>query len=214
MKTAHHAESVRLRMRQLSPAFAVAASLLLLAACNRVHQTNMTPLDGAGMHPDSIEQLQKYQIVDSEIQQVLTAGRAGMSEKGCVELVGLARARHAVFAEGDAVAGLLSAGMKESSAIELVRLNQLTPFAGEAEAMRLAGISDEVVLDVARHRAKGDTVLAGARLAELRDAGYSNAQLVAAVDHGISDKQADEIIARHNYEVGGHSFVHQYGRRR
>jgi hypothetical protein len=212
MKTARHMRSARLG--QLSPAFTVAASLLLLAACNRVHQTNMTPLDGAGMHPDSIEQLQKYQINDSEIQQVLTAGRAGMSEKGCVELVALARARHAVFAEGDAVAGLLSAGMKESSAIELVRLNQLTPFAGEAEAMRLAGISDEVVLDVARHRAKGDAVLAGARLAELRDAGFSNAQLVAALDRGMSDKQADEAIARHNYEVGGHSFVHQYGRRR
>lgn len=212
MKAACHAESVRLR--QLYPTFVIAASLLLLAACNRVHQTNMTPLDSAGMHPDSIEQLQKYQINDSEIQQVLTSGRAGMSEKGCVELIALARARHAVFAEGDAVAGLLGAGVKESSVIELVRLHQLMPFAGEAAAMRLAGISDEVVLDVARHRAKGDAVLAGARLAELRDAGFSNAQLVAALDHGISDKQADEIIARHNYAVGGHSFVHQYGRRR
>lgn len=212
MKTARHAESVCLR--QLYPALVVAASLLLLAACHRVHQTNMTPLDSAGMHPDSIEQLQKYQINDSEIQQVLTAGRAGMSEKGCVELIALARARHAVFAEGDAVAGLLGAGVKESSVIELVRLHQLTPFAGEAEAMRLAGISDEVVLDVARHRAKGEAVLAGARLAELRDAGFSNAQLVAALDRGISDKQAEEAIARHNYEVGGHRFVHQYGRRR
>jgi hypothetical protein len=212
MKTARHAESVRLR--QLYPAFLIVASLLLLAACNRVHQTNMTPLDSAGMHPDSIEQLQKYQINDSEIQQVLTAGRAGMSEKGCVELIALARARQAVFAEGDAVAGLLGAGVRESSVIELVRLHQLMPFAGEAEAMRLAGISDEVVLEVARHRAKGDAVLAGARLAELRDAGFSNAQLVAALDRGISDKQADEIIARHNYAVGGHSFVHQNGRRR
>lgn len=207
-----HGESVR--SRRVSPAFAVAASLLLLASCNKIRQTNMTPLDSAGMHPDSIEQLQKYKVNDDEIQQVLVAGRAGMSEKGCVELISLARARHAVFAEGDAVAGLLGAGIKESSVVELVRLNQLMPFAGEAEAMRLAGISDEVVLDVARHRAKGDAVLAGARLAELRDAGFSNAQLVAALDRGMSDKQADEVIIHHNYAVGGHSFVRQYGRRR
>lgn len=212
MKTARLAEAIRLR--RVSLPFVVAASLLLLASCNKIRQTNMTPLDSAGMHPDSIEQLQKYQVNDYEIQQVLIAGRAGMSEKGCVELISMARARHAVFAEGDAVAGLLAAGMKESSVIELIRLSQLMPFAGEAEAMRLAGISDEVVLNVARHRAKGEPVLAGARLAELRDAGFSNAQLVAALDRGMSDKQADEVIIRHNNAVGGHSFVRQYGRRR
>lgn len=200
--------------RRVSLAYVVAASLLLLASCNRFRQTNMTPLDSAGMHPDSIEQLQRYQVSDAEVQQLLIAGHAGMSEKGCVELIRLARGRHAVFVEGDAVAGLLSAGMKESSVMELVQLNQMMPFAGEAQAMRLAGISDDVVLNVARHRVKGDVVLAGARLAELRDAGYSNAQLVAALDHGMSDRQADEIITRHNYAVGGHSFVRQYGRRR
>jgi hypothetical protein len=211
MKTARHAESIRLWHAHLP---LVVAALILLASCSRIRQANMTPLDSAGMHPDSIEQLQKYQVNDAEIQQVLTAGRAGMSEKGCVELISLARARHAVFVNGDAVAGLLSAGIKESSVIELARLNQLVPFAGEAAAMRLAGISDEVILNVAHHRVKGDVVLAGARLAELRDSGYSNSQLVAALDRGMSDKQADEIITRHNDAVGGHSFVRQYGRRR
>jgi hypothetical protein len=103
--------------------------------------------------------------------------------------------------------------MNESAVIELVRLDQVTSFAGEAAAMRLAGLSDEVVLGVARRRAKGETVVAGARLAELRDAGYSNAQLLAALDRGMTDKQADEAIARHNYALGGHSFVKQ-GRRR
>lgn len=212
MKTARHAESIRLR--RVSPAFVAAASFFLLASCNRIRQTNMTPLDSAGMHPDSIEQLQKYKVNDDEIQQVLITGRAGMSEKGCVELISLARARHAVFAEGDAVAGLLGAGMKESSVMELVGLNQLMQFAGEAEAMRLAGISDDVIVDAAHHRAKGDAVLAGARLAELRDAGFSNAQLIAALDRGMSDKQADEVITRHNYALGGHNFVRQTGRRR
>lgn len=212
MKTARPKEPVRLR-RIFRP-FVVAASLLVLVSCNRIRQTNLTPLDSAGMHPDSIEQLQKYKVNDDEIQQLLIAGRAGMSEKGCVELISVARARHAAFAEGDAVAGLFGAGMRESSVMELVRLNQLTPFSGEAEAMRLAGISDDVVVDAARHRAKGDAVLAGARLAELRDAGFSNAQLVAALDRGMSDKQADEVITRHNYALGGHNFVRQYGRRR
>src|SRR2546427_6237951 len=211
MDTARRGAIVRLRR---VPAALVLAALLLLAGCDKVRPTNMTPLDAAGMHSDSIEQLHRYQINDDEVQQLLIAGRGGMSEQGCVELIRMARSRHSVFAEGDAVAGLLGAGMKESSVIELVRLNQLTAFAGQAAAMRLAGISDDVVLDVARHRAKGQAVVAGARLAELRDAGYSNAQLVAAVDRGITDREANEIIARHNYAVGGHSFVRQHGRRR
>jgi hypothetical protein len=212
MKTAGHLASLRL-LRGPS-ALVLAALVLLLAGCSRVRQTNMSPLDAAGMHPDSLEQLHKYQINDEEVQQVLIAGRAGMSERGCVELIRIARSRQRAFAEGDAIAGLLGAGMKESSAIELVRLDELMPFAGEAEAMRLAGLSDDVVLDVARHRAKGETVLTGARLAELRDVGFSNGQLVAALDRGITDKQANEVIDRHNYAVGGHSFVRQHGRRR
>jgi len=212
MDTARRGATVRLR--RLPAALVLAASLLLLAGCDKVHPTNMTPLDAAGMHSDSIEQLHRYQINDDEVQQLLIAGRGGMSEQGCVELIRMARSRHSVFAEGDAVAGLLGAGMKESSVMELIRLDQLTAFAGEAAAMRLAGISDDVVRDVARHRAKGQAVVAGARLAELRDAGYSNAQLVAAVDRGITDREANAIIARHNYAVGGHSFVRQHGRRR
>jgi hypothetical protein len=197
---------------RLSAAFLLAGALS--AGCNKVRQTDMTPLDNAGMHPDTIEQLHKYQVNPDEIQQILTAARAGMDEQKCVELIRLARSRHRVFAEGDDINSLLGAGMKEESVMQLARLDQLTPFAGEAEAMMLAGLSDEVVLDVARHRAKGQAVLAGPRLAELRDAGFSNAQLVAALDQGITDKQADDAIARHNYALGGHTFVRQQGRKR
>jgi hypothetical protein len=212
METVRQTRSVSLW--RVQSVFTLAASLLLLASCNKVRHTNMSSLDAAGMHADSIEQLHKYQVNDDEVQQILTVGRAGMSEQGCVKLVEMARSRHRLFAEGDAVAGLLGAGMNENSVIEIIRLDQLALFAGEASAMRLAGLSDDVVLSVARHRAKGQMAIAGARLAELRDAGYSNLQLVDMVDRGITDKQAEDAVARHNYAVGGHAFVRQHGRRR
>jgi hypothetical protein len=188
------------------------ASLLLLAGCNKIRQTNMSPLDSAGMHSDSIDQLHKDRVTDDEIQQLLIAGKAGMSERGCLELVSIARSRHRGFAEGETVAGLLRAGLKESSVLTLVHLDQLAGFSGEAQAMRLAGLSDDVILDVARRHAKGEAVLSGPRLAQLRNVGFSNVQLVAAVDRGITDKQAAEAIASHNNS--GHSFVRQSGRRR
>ena len=46
--------------------------------------------------------------------------------------------------------------MNENSVMQLVRLDQLTLFAGEAAAMRLAGLSDDVILEVARQRSKGE----------------------------------------------------------
>lgn len=171
----------------------------------------MTPLDTAGMHPETIEQLNKYQVNDAEVQQILTVGRAGMSEQECIELVRLARSHDRSFGEGDAIAGMIEAGVKQDTILELVRLNELTAFGGEAEAMHLAGLSDAVILDVARRKARGEVVLSGSRLAELRDAGFSNAQLVAALDQGLNDKQALEALTHHNYAVGGHSFVRQRG---
>src|SRR5689334_6138260 len=203
-----------LYLRLIAPTLASAGLLFALAGCGKVRQTNMSQLDAAGMHAESIEQLHQYQVSADEVQQILTMGRAGMSEQGCVALVGIARSRHRVFAEGDAVANLLGAGMKESSVIEIVRLDQVGPFAGEAAAMRLAGLSEDLILNVARRRAKGETVMAGARLAELKDAGYSNAQLVAMLDRRMTAKQAADAVARHDYAVGGHTFVRQHGRHR
>jgi hypothetical protein len=198
--------------RAITPGTFLLASLLLLAGCSKIHQTNMSPLDTAGMHPDTIEQLHKDHVTDDEVQQLLTAGRNGLSEPGCLELVSIARSRHRSFAEGETVAGMLGAGLKESSVLTIVRLDQLAGFSGEAQAMRLAGISDDVVLNIARRRAKGETVISGSRLAGLRNVGYSNVELVAALDRGITDKQAQEAIARHTN--GPRTFVHQVGRRR
>lgn len=197
--------------RQGRLTIALAALVFVCAGCKNASRARMAPLDAVGMHPESIEQLKTYQVNDAEVQQILTVGRAGMSEQDCVELVRLARSRHRSFAEGDAIAGMIDAGVRQDTILELVRLDELTAFGGEAEAMHLAGLSDPVILDVARRKAKGEAVLSGSRLAELRDAGFSNAQLVAALDQGLSDKWALQALNHHDYTVGGHSFVRQRG---
>ena len=210
MKTADKSALGRPQARLI---IALAASLLFCAACKNANRARMTPLDAAGMHPETIEQLNQYHVNDAEVQQILTAGRAGMSEQNCVELVRLARSHDQAFTEGDAIAGMLEAGLKQDTILEIILLNQLTTSGGEAEAMHLAGLSDAVILNMVRRRAKGQTVLSGSRLAELRDAGFSNAQLVAVLDQGLSDRQAQEALAHHDYAVGGHNFVRQRGRR-
>lgn len=206
MKTAGKS-AFRLQPARLT--IALAAFLFVCAGCKNASRARMTPLDAVGMHPESIEQLKTFRVSDAEIQQILTVGRAGMSEQNCVELVRVARSHDQAFTDGDAIAGMLDAGVKEDTILQIVRLNELAAFGGEAEAMHLAGLSDAVILDVARRKAKGEAVLSGSRLAELRDAGFSNAQLVAALDQGLSDGWALQALNHHDYAVGGHSFVHQ-----
>jgi hypothetical protein len=74
-------------------------------------------------------------------------------------------------------------------------LNQLGVGAGDLQAMRLAGISDATILEVARHRAEGKDVLAGASLANMKNAGIRDSTLQELVRRGIPDSQIDSILA-------------------
>ena len=139
--------------------------------------------------------------------------QSGFTDQTCIELVRIARGRNQPFADGQTIAGLAGAGVQESSVLALARLNQLGLWSGEAQAMKLAGLSDEVILDVARRRAAGLPVLSSAKISALRNVGFSDAQLLPEIDQGMTDAQADEVIARRTNAAGGHSFVHQTGRR-
>jgi hypothetical protein len=79
--------------------------------------------------------------------------------------------------------------------VELANLNQLGLAAGELEAMRLAGLSDETIVEVARRRAEGKTVLSGASLADMKNAGLRDSTLLELSRRGIPDSQATAIIA-------------------
>ena len=192
---------------------ALLAASLTLGGCKKIHRTDMTALDTAGMGFTNVEQLRQIQVTDAEVQQLAIVRQSGFTDQTCIELVRIARGRNQPFADGLTIAGLAGAGFQESSVLTLARLNQLGLWAGEAEAMKLAGLSEEVILDVARRRAAGLPVLSSAKVAALRNVGFSDAQLMPEIDQGITDTQADEIIARRNNAAGGHSFIHQTGRR-
>ena len=60
--------------------------------------------------------------------------------------------------------------------------------------MRLAGLSDAILLEVARHHAAGKPVLAGASLANLKNAGVRELTLLELVRRGVPDSQAAAIL--------------------
>ena len=193
------------------------AAMLVLAAvagCGNARHADTTPLDQGGMYFNGVEQLRQLKISDAEVQQLVAARAAGLDDAGSIELVRIARAHQQPFAAGDTVAGLLGAGFQQGSVLTLARLGQLESWAGEAQALHLSRLSDDVILSVAKRRAAGQPVLSTAKIVDLQNAGLSQTELIAEINRGATDTEADDIIMRRNYYAGGHTFVHQRGMRR
>jgi len=180
------------------PAFGVAVAVLVAlgaAGCHVAPPLDTKPLDGAGFTYDSIQQLKGMSITAADVAQLATARASGFSDANCVAVLGIYRARNQAFDAGDDIAGLVRAQVAEPTILELAKLNQLGLESGEFQAMRLAGLSDAIVLEVARHRAAGQPVLAGASLASLKNAGVRELTLLELARRGVPDSQAAAILS-------------------
>jgi hypothetical protein len=185
--------------------------LAALSGCKSTPKVDPSPLEQAGMYFNNIEQLRELGLTQDEVSQLAQVRQAGLNDEDCVALIQLARRHERPFTEGEAIAGLLRAGFQESSVMALVRLDQLI-IAREAQIMKLAGLSDEVILALARRRNAGQPALSSAKAAALRNVQLTNAQILAAINRGTTDAQADAIIAQRTRAAKG--FVRQRGVRR
>lgn len=185
--------------------------LAILPGCKSAPKVDPSPLEQAGMYFNNVEQLREFTLTQDEVAQLAQARQAGLTDEDCVALIKVSRRHGQPFSEGATIAGLLRAGFQQSSVMALVRLDQLD-LAGEAQAMKLAGLSDEIVLALARRRNAGEPVLSSAKAAALRNGALTNAQILDVVNRGYTDAQADAIISAHNRAARG--FVRQRGTRR
>jgi hypothetical protein len=176
-------------------AWAALAIALGTAGCKSIEPLDTKPLDGAGMTYDTISQLKALKITAPEVAQLSVARASGFSDANCVTVMSVYRSRSQPFDAGDDIAGLVRAQVNDQTIIELAKMNQLGLSSGELEAMRLAGLSDAILLEVARHRAANQPVLAGASLAKLRNAGVRELTLLELARRGVPDSQASAILA-------------------
>lgn len=183
----------------LGPGILRRMTTLLLAAvfcagCHRIQPAQLQPLYDAGMGYDTVTRLTALKITESEISQVAQARESGFSDAGCVDVLQIYKSRNQSFDAGAAIAGLMGAGASESAVLKLARLNQLGLGAGELEAMRLAGLSDDILLVVAQHHAAGQPVLSGASLAGMKNLGMGSRTLLELAERGVPDSRAAEIM--------------------
>jgi len=183
-------------IRRLAATLPVLAGLTFIAAgCHSIPPVDTKPLDTAGMTFDSIQQLKTMNITTPEVADVAAARESGFSDTNCIAVFKIFRDRKRPFDAGQTIAGLVGAQMSESTILELARMDELGISAGEFEAMRLAGLSDSIVLEVARHRAANQPVLSGASLAGLKNVGVRESTLLELARRGIPDSQANAITA-------------------
>jgi hypothetical protein len=211
------ADAFRLRpSRRVNPRAALAPIIALLlvslfaAGCKHVQTLDTKPLDASGMSYDTIKKLESLKITAPEISELVRARNAGFSDASCIELFRIAHGRGEAFASGESVAGLIRVGMTEPSVLELARLNQLGLGSGELQAIRLTGLSDSIVLEVARHRAAGKPELSGASLASMKNSGLRESTLLELARRGISDSQAAAIIASRRHGASDAEILRRY----
>jgi hypothetical protein len=189
-------------------------SILLVSSCKSGQKADADQADQMAMWLNSVPQLKTLDVSNAEIGELTIAHQAGLTDPSTVVLIKLARDHKQPFTDGHSIANLLNAGASEQTVLELARINQLGIWAGEAQALRLAGISDKIILAVAERRSKGLPVLSGGKLGELKNSGASDATILEMVQRGASEKTASEYIAQRNAAAGGHNFVFQGHRKR
>jgi hypothetical protein len=188
--------------------------MVLASSCKPAQKPDTDQADQMAMWLDSVPKLKTLNVSNAEVAELNKAHQAGMTDPSSVVLIQLARDRKQPFTDGQPVADLLNAGSSEETVLELARLNQLGVWAGEVQAMRLAGLSDKIILAVARRRAQNLVALSGAKLAELKNTGVSDAMILEMIQKGDSDATATAFIAQRERAAGGHSFVYQAHSRR
>lgn len=167
----------------------------LIVGCKHVQPLDTKPLYASGLGYDASKKLEAQGITEPEITEIAKVRGAGMSDDGCLEVYQISHGRGEAFKTGDAVAGLIRAGMREQDVLELARMNQLGLGVGELQAMRLAGLSDAIILEVARHRAAGKPALSGASLASMKNVGLRESTLYELARRGVPDSRSAAIIA-------------------
>jgi hypothetical protein len=182
-------------------AFALAFSFAAAGGCKKIRHIDTKPLDQAGMDYSAIQEVKGLDPSDAEIAELAKAKMGGLSDRACIELLRIYRSQNHPADFADAADNLVQVGMTEEDILQLARMKQLGLGSGELQAMRLTGLSDAVVMEVARRHAAGRAALSGVSLAHLKDAGFSQGALFELVRRGVRDDQVAQIMAMRRQRI-------------
>ncbi|HEY6127923.1 MAG TPA: hypothetical protein VIW23_07040 [Candidatus Acidoferrum sp.] len=187
-----------------------------VAGCNSHPLTDYRQLDKAGMWSSGLEELKKLNVNDAEVGQLITLKNSGLGDDMCVALVSAAHNHHHPFNSASAARSLNSAGFSDDQILAIAKNDQLDSLSGDAVMLRLIGLSDPTVQLLLQRRIKGIPTLSSAEIGRLKNTQLSEREIVARVENGMTDAQADAEASVRERDIAHHGtgFVHAHGRRR
>lgn len=196
--------------------FLTGVAFLLIAGCEKLHQTDYTALDQSGMWSSSLEQLKALKVSDPEVGQLTKLKQAGASDDLCLALIKAAHDHHHEFSSADSVIELSRAGYPDTQILELAKSEQIDVLSGEAVTLKLIGLSNPTIQQVLARRMQRLPTLTSAQIGRLKNTAMSEPQIVAFMNRGLSDQMVEAFItereAERNHAHTG--FVRTRGRRR
>jgi hypothetical protein len=198
---------------------ALFTSLLFLLAFTGCHShplTDYRSLDKAGMWSSGMEDLRKLNVSDAEVAQLVVLKNAGVRDEMCVSLVSAAHDHQHPFKSAESAKKLNGAGFSDEQILALAKTDQLDTLSSDAVMLRLLGMSDSTVQILLQRRMKGQPTLSSAEIARLKNTELSERDIVARIENGMTDAQADaEASAREHAQAhSGTGFVRAHARRR
>lgn len=192
------------------------SSALLVSGCKSHPLTDYRPLDKAGMWSSSMEDLKKLNVSDAEIGQLVALKNAGVGDDMCVSLVQAAHDHQHPFASATSAASLNHAGFTDEQIMAIARNDKLDALSGDAVMLRLVGLSDPSIQMILQRRMRGITTMSSAEIGRLKNTGLTEKEIVARIQSGMTDVQADaEAAAREKARAhSGTGLVRVHGRRR
>jgi hypothetical protein len=190
--------------------FTLAFFCAALGGCKKIRHIDTKPLDQAGMDYTAIQEVKGLDPSDVEIAELAKAKMGGLSDHACIELLRIYRSQNQPLNFANPADNLVQVGMTEEDILQLARMKQLGVGSGELQAMRLTGLSDAVVMEVARRHAAGKTALSGVSLAHLKDAGYNQAALFELVRRGVRDDQVSQAIAMRHQRLNDTEIIKHF----
>jgi hypothetical protein len=167
------------------------------------------------MWSTSLDELKKLKPSDLEITQLTKLKRAGASDDLCLALLKTARAHNHEFSNGDAAVDLSRAGYADAEILEMAQADQIEVLSVEAVTLKLIGLSNPTIQLIIHRRIQGLPTLTSEQIGRLKNTAMSEKQILEVIDKGLSDQQAETLIAQRE-AARNHSntdFVRVRGRR-
>ena len=184
-----------------------------LSGCQSHPLTDYRPLNQAGVWSSNIEELKKLNTSDAEVGEIVNLKQVGLSDDTCVALVKAAHNHHHAFASSASVRSLSGASFSDEEILQIARADQLDVISGDAVTLRLIGLSDATVQMLLQRKLQGTPTLSSGEIADLKNTGLTESQIVQRIKDGMTDAQAEAEVTARKKASNQTGFVRIHGRR-